>query len=154
MSVFDKNHGVIVVWSSLATLSKIVSIVDDEEDIVCLFKEALQDMDGFLVVTFTDPTLALEHFKENESDYALVLSDYKMPGMNGMELIKKIKDRKPLVRTLLMTAFEVDNKLMHEYSLNKILNGYLQKPIRIMDLRQEINNQLHASELGIPVTRP
>jgi DNA-binding NtrC family response regulator len=103
-------------------------------------------MDGFSVVTFTDPALALEHFKENESNYALVLSDYRMPGINGMELIKQIKDKKPLIRTILMTAFDVDNKLMHQYTLNKILNGYLQKPVRLDDLRQEINNQLHALE--------
>jgi len=146
MSVLDKHHGVIVGWSSLATLSKIVSVIDDQEDIVCLFKDALQGMDGFSVVTFTDPTLALEHFKENKSDYALVLTDYRMPCMSGMELIKQIKDRKPSVRALLMTAFEVDDKLIQEYTSNKILNGYLQKPVRLNDLRQEINNQLHASE--------
>jgi DNA-binding NtrC family response regulator len=105
-------------------------------------------MDGFSVVTFTDPTLALEHFKENESGYALVLTDYRMPCMSGLELIKQIKDRKPSVRTLLMTAFEVDNNLIQEYISNKILNGYLQKPVRINDLRQEINDQLHASELS------
>jgi DNA-binding NtrC family response regulator len=105
-------------------------------------------MDGFSVVTFTDPTLALEHFKENESGYALVLTDYRMPCMSGLELIKQIKDRKPSVRTLLMTAFEVDNNLIQEYTSNKILNGYLQKPVRINDLRQEINDQLHASELS------
>ena len=104
-------------------------------------------MDVFSVVTFTDPTLALAHFKENKSDYALVLTDYRMPCMSGMELIKQIKERKPSVRTLLMTAFEVDNKLIEEYTSNKILNGYLQKPVRLNDLRQEINNQLHASEI-------
>ena len=107
MSDLDKNHGVVVGWSSLATLSKIVSIVDDEEDIVTLFKDALQGMEGFSVVTFTDPTLALTHFKENTSDYALVLSDYKMPCMSGIELIKQIKDRNPTVRTLLMTALKL-----------------------------------------------
>lgn len=106
-------------------------------------------MDGYAVVTFTDPIRALEHFKENRSNYALVLSDSRMPCMSGMELIKQIKDRKPSVRTLLMTAFEVDNNLIQEYTVNKILNGYLQKPVRLNDLRQEINNQLHASELSI-----
>ena len=130
-----------------ATLDKIISIVDDEEDIVILFKDALKGMEGFTVVTFTDPNLALEHFKENESDYTLVLTDYKMPCMSGMDLIKQIKKRNPTVRTLLMTAFEVDNKLIQKYTSKKILNGYLQKPVRITELRQEINNQLHASEI-------
>ncbi len=52
-----------------------------------------------------------------------------------------------MVRTILMTAFEVDNKLIKEYSAKKILNGYLQKPVRITNLREEINNQLHACEI-------
>ena len=74
MSNLDKNHGVVVGWRVLATLDKIVSIIDDQEDIVCLFKDALQGMIGFSVVTFTDPTLALKHFKENESK--LCVSSY------------------------------------------------------------------------------
>ena len=104
-------------------------------------------MNGFCVVTFTDPILALEHFKQNESNYALVLSDYRMPCMSGMELIKQIKDRKPVVQTLLMTAFDVDSKLLQEYITNNIVNGCLQKPVRITDFRQEVNNQLHGSEI-------
>lgn len=120
--------------------------MDDDEDIVCLFSDALQHMDGLSVVTFTNPALALEHFKENKSNYALVLSDYRMPGMNGMDLLKQIKEKNRSVRTILMTAFEVDEKLLEEYTSNKILNAYLKKPIRIRDLRQEISNQLHSSD--------
>lgn len=120
---------------------------NDEEDIVFLFKDALEGRNGFSVVTFTDPTLALKHFIENESDYVLILTDYKMPCMSGLDLIKQVKDRQPSVRTLLMSAFEVDNKLIHEMTSKQILNGYLQKPVRITELRQEINNQLHASEI-------
>lgn len=104
-------------------------------------------MNGFSVVTFTDPTLALKHFKENESNYALVLTDYRMPCISGLQLIRQIKDRKPLVRTILMTAFEIDDKTIQEYTSKQILNGFLQKPVGIINLRQEINNQLHASEI-------
>jgi DNA-binding NtrC family response regulator len=105
-------------------------------------------MNGFSVFTFTVPNLALEHFKENQSRYALVLSDYRMLGMSGLDLMKQIKDIKPSVRTILMTAFEIDNKIIQEYIFNKILNAYLHKPIGITNLRQEINNQLHAAEIG------
>ena len=40
-----------------------VSIVDDDPDIVMLFHEALKSMSGITIFTFTDPILALEHFK-------------------------------------------------------------------------------------------
>jgi DNA-binding response OmpR family regulator len=62
-----------------------VKVVDDDYDIAELVKKALQ-RDGFEnVFTFTDPVLALEHFKVNREDYSLVISDIRMPGLNGFE---------------------------------------------------------------------
>jgi len=63
-----------------------------------------------------------------------------------LRLLKKIKDSNGKVRTLLMTAFAVDDKIFHEYSEKKIINGFLQKPIRINDLIKEAKSQLHAYE--------
>lgn len=91
------------------SLGKLVAIVDDEEDITILFKDALHGINGITVFTFTDPILALEHFQENKDNYALVISDYKMPGLNGMELLRKMKESNKYVRTVLMSAFEADN---------------------------------------------
>ena len=62
-----------------------VKVVDDDYDIAELVKMALQ-RDGFEnVFTFTDPLLALEHFKVNREDYSLVISEIRMPGLNGFE---------------------------------------------------------------------
>jgi YesN/AraC family two-component response regulator len=49
----------------------------------------------------------------------MVISDLKMPGLDGMELIRKIKELNPFVRTILMTAFDVDDKIFREYAKNK-----------------------------------
>jgi YesN/AraC family two-component response regulator len=46
----------------------------------------------------------------------VIISDFKMPGFNGMEFLKKIKDSNPFVRTILMTAFEIDEKIFREYT--------------------------------------
>ena len=56
-----------------------------------------------------------------------------MPGLNGVELISKMKKVNPLVRTLLMSAFEVDDVVFEEYVKNEIINGFLQKPIKLRD---------------------
>lgn len=69
-----------------------MSIVDDDLDIVLLFHNALKSISGFTIFTFTDPIMALEHFQVNEYAYVLVISDYKMPGLDGMEFLRKIKD--------------------------------------------------------------
>ena len=121
--------------------------MDDECDISELFRDALQRIPGVSIFAFTDPVIAFEHFKMNKRHYALVISDLRMPGMNGIELISKIKGMNSSVRTILMTAFDLDDKMFQEYSKKEIINGFTQKPIRLHTLFQEVNNQLHSYEM-------
>lgn len=127
--------------------SKLVAIVDDEDDIVQLFRDALGSINDITVFTFTDPVMALEHFKINKENYVLVLSDLRMPGLTGTELIKELKRTNQFVRTILMTAFATNDGLFQEYTKKELINGFLQKPIRIDDLRAEVNNQLQTYQL-------
>ena len=127
--------------------SKLVAIVDDEDDIAKLFRDALGTINGITIFAFTDPVMALEHFKLNNENYVLVISDLRMPGLTGTELIKKLKNVNPYVRTVLMTAFMINDNLFQEYARKKLINGFLQKPIRLDDLCAEVNYQLHTYEL-------
>jgi DNA-binding NtrC family response regulator len=126
---------------------RLVGIVDDEEDITRLFRDALGLINGITIFTFTDPVLALEHITVNKEKYVLVISDFRMPGLNGMEFLKKIKDSNPFLRTILMTAFESNDELFQEYTKKQLINGFFQKPIRLDNLREEVNNQIHTYEL-------
>lgn len=123
-----------------------MSIVDDEEDIIILFRDALAGIEGITVFTFTNPILALEHFQMNQHAYVLVISDLRMPGLNGMELLRKMKELNKFVRTILMTAFEVDDQIFTEYSKKKIIDKFVQKPVRMFDLVKEVDTQLHVYE--------
>ena len=136
-----------MVRRKLANRKRLVAIVDDEKDIIVLFRDALQRIKGISIFAFTNPLMALEHFTINKEQYVLVISDLRMPSLNGLELVKKIKDLNPLSRTILMTAFEIDDKLFQEYSKKEIINAFLQKPIRLDDLFVVVNNQLHTYEL-------
>ena len=71
--------------------NKSILVVDDEYDLVNLIKQSLQ-MNGRKVSAFTDPIRALEDFKTNCKNCSLILSDIRMPGMNGYELIRKARD--------------------------------------------------------------
>ena len=126
--------------------NRIVVIVDDDLEISLLFREALKCISRVKIFTFTDPVLALEHFRINEYAYVLVISDFKMPGLNGMEFLKKIKALNPFVRTILMTAFEVVDKIFRDYTKNKIIDEFLQKPIGMHDLIKEVDTQLYSYE--------
>ena len=126
---------------------RLIALVDDEEDILCLFKDALKPIKNVKIFTFTDSLLALEHFRLNKSYYALVISDLRMPGMDGIELVNKIKSINPYVRATLMTAFQIDDSLFKDYAQKQIINGLIQKPIRINEFLDEVNEQLDAYEL-------
>ena len=125
----------------------LIGVVDDELDIAQLFRDALQTTNGFTIFAFTDPKVAFEHFALNKEDYTLIISDLRMPSINGMELIKKIKEMYPYIRTILMTAFAINDDLFYEYAKKKLINGFLQKPIQLGDLHAEVNNQLHRYDL-------
>lgn len=136
-----------MVTDNSVSKSKLVAIVDDEDDIVKLFRDALGTINGITVFTFTDPVMALEHFKLNKENYVLVISDLRMPGLTGTELIKELKTSNRFIRTILMTAFMTNDNLFQEFTKKELINGFLQKPIRLDDLRAEVNNQLHTYEL-------
>ena len=112
-----------------------VAVIDDEADLAYLFKEALNQIDGVEVFAFTDPLLALEHFKANHQNYRVVISDYRMPTMTGMELLSKIKDVSPAATRIMMSAFEIQDELFQEY---KCVDKFLQKPVLMTDLINEV----------------
>jgi len=124
----------------------LVAIVDDELDIVNLFRDALDRIKGLSIFTFTDPLTAFEHIRMNKGKYAVVISDLRMPGINGMDLIYKIKKENPLIRTLLMTAFEVDDKVFEDHVKNKIIDGFLQKPLKLSVLESKVHKQIDIYE--------
>ena len=123
---------------------KIVSIVDDEIDITELFYDALSnEIASITFVSFNDPLIALEHFIDNKKNYALVIADLRMPGMNGLELLKKIRKFNPKVRTVLMSAYEIDNDpVFRGYVKQGVIDKFIQKPISVRTLYEQVSYQL------------
>jgi DNA-binding response OmpR family regulator len=113
--------------------NKSILAVDDELDLVNLIKLSL-DMNGFKVCTFTDALAALQHFNANSRYYDIVISDIRMPGMNGYEFIKHLKNINPKVKIVLMSAFEINNKEFHNLLPDIKVDAFLQKPFHIQQL--------------------
>ena len=128
----------------MSTNKRIVSIVDDDDYIAQLFHEALsENIDGISVFSFTDPVMAFEHFTENKEDYALVISDLRMPGLNGLELLKKVKTSNPKVRTILMSAYNFDEEeLYQQYMKEGVINSTIEKPVTMNRLYQRVQEEL------------
>ena len=134
----------------LSNNNKIVSIVDDELDIIELFHYAISgSIDGISVVSFNDPVVALEHFTDNKQVYALVISDPRMSGLNGLELLKKVKSINPNVRTILMSAYNFEeDELFQRYMKEGIIDSSIQKPVTINALCQRVRDEFQAYQLA------
>ncbi|MFL6378944.1 MAG: response regulator [Nitrososphaeraceae archaeon] len=117
--------------------NKCILAVDDDPDIVALIEQALHRQ-GLKVSAFTDPAMALEDFKVNCKDYTVIVSDIRMPGMNGYEFVKKTKEIDKQVKTILMTAFEIQDKEFHNLLPDIKVDAFLQKPFSIQQLNDVI----------------
>ena len=117
--------------------SKLILLVDDDSDIVNLFKELLENK-NYEVIRFTNPLEALKNYKTNWDQYGLVISDIRMPGMTGFDLLKNIKKIDATISFFLMSAYDAIN--FSELEGIKI-DGFIQKPIRILE-KHLINIQI------------
>ena len=114
--------------------AKAIAIIDDEADLVDLFQEILES-DGFKVCAFTDPIQAYNHIQNNPNDYGLILSDYRMPVMNGNELCTKLMRINSEFKVILMSAYE---NIEDDISKFK----FMRKPTTIANLLQIVKNTI------------
>jgi DNA-binding NtrC family response regulator len=115
-----------------------ILVVDDEFDIVESIKLWLHRR-GLDIQGFTNPLLALEYFKNNNSRIGLVLSDIRMPQMNGFELVKRIRALGTEVRIILMSAFEINHVEIARVLPNIKIDSLISKPISLRNLTKTID---------------
>jgi DNA-binding NtrC family response regulator len=114
-----------------------ILVVDDEESSRIGLSKIL-DKSGYKVLTAENGKEALEKLKEE--DFDLVITDMKMPQMDGIELLKEIKQSKSRVGVIIVTAYgEVDSYLE---AMNLGAFEYLNKPIKVDELKKVINKVL------------
>jgi len=124
-----------------------ILLVDDEQDIVNSVKRWLQ-ADGFKVYGFANPLQALEYFQNNSNIIDLVLSDIRMRKLNGYELVKRIKDIRPEIKVVLMTALETDSLELSKILPSIKIDGFVSKPGRLENLVNTIENIFLTSSIG------
>src|SRR4030042_1732702 len=110
-----------------------VLIVDDEDGVLSVLKNSLRKLgEQFRVSTAAGGEAALDMLIQRK--YDLVVTDYKMAGMNGLELLEKVRAVHPETRVILMTAYgsaavETEASRLQAYK-------YLAKPLEIEAFRQ------------------
>jgi DNA-binding response OmpR family regulator len=110
-----------------------VMVVDDDEDLARLFKRLLE-ASGYNSVSFTEPLLALKHFKNDPHGYWLVIADLRMPNLNGIDLAKSIRNISSSVKILLITGFFDDEYLKGSDFIEARISQVLHKPVKLGEL--------------------
>ena len=115
-----------------------ILLIDDEKDILDLFTEYLSS-NGFNTISFQNPMEALNYFYQNQSNCSLVITDYKMPQMSGLDLIKKVreKDIDCKIKTIVISAFLKDS-LPYDKSYIITVDKILEKPVYLDRLKKVI----------------
>lgn len=89
-----------------------ILLVDDEPDILEVIKMSLQQCIFPLTVeSCHDGRQALEKFRQNPASYSLILTDIRMPNLNGFQLANEAKKIRPDIPVLFMTAFMIDENM-------------------------------------------
>jgi CheY-like chemotaxis protein len=107
-----------------------ILIVDDNAIDLELVAEALSDA-KYTLVTEVDSRRALKRF-DDEGPWHLVISDLKMPGIDGLTLLKEIKSREPLTETIIITAYANTSSAID--ALRRGAINYLTKPLHKEEL--------------------
>ena len=111
-------------------------IVDDEEEILLMLRRNLE-MEGYEVTTTVSPMEALGLMKEQL--FNLVLSDIKMPGMDGVTLLRELKEINPLANIVMMTGYSTMANVVDCLGSGAV--DYFVKPFQDLDLIVAAINQ-------------
>ena len=124
-----------------------ILLVDDEKDILDLFSEYLTS-NGFNTISFDNPDKAIKYFYQNPNNCSLVITDYKMHQMSGIDLIKKIKekDTDEKIKTIVISAFIKDN-LPYDKSYITMIDKILEKPVYLDRLKSEIKELISTIDI-------
>jgi len=128
-------------------LNKNILIVDDENMITTTLSTLIKMVLKHTVKTYNDPLLALQSEELMNKSIDLVITDFMMPGMNGLEFLRNVKKKSPDAVTIMLTGYaDKENAIK---SINEVgLYYYLEKPWDNNDLIKVIKNGLEKKELS------
>jgi signal transduction histidine kinase/CheY-like chemotaxis protein len=108
-----------------------IMIVDDDRSLLEMLGELLSWL-GYGVVPFTKASDAIAYYATRHSEIDLIIVDWKMPEIDGMECYRRLKTINPQVRALLSTGYCLDDE--RQSFLNEGVNGILPKPFMSAEL--------------------
>jgi DNA-binding NtrC family response regulator len=115
-----------------------ILIVDDEKNIRLTLSQALEEI-GTTIDTAVNGEEALQ--KLTGEKYAVMLLDLKMPGMGGMEVLRKVRDIRPDIRVIIITAYGTVDSAVEAMKLGVV--DFIQKPFIPNEIRSLVKNVIN-----------
>jgi DNA-binding NtrC family response regulator len=114
-----------------------IMVIDDEKIVGDMAKMSLEQ-EGYYVETFLNAKPALERLAAEKFD--IVVTDYKMKGIDGMEVLKTVKKSHPATKVIMITAFaNLDTAIE---ALRGDVHDFFPKPVKIKELKASISRAL------------
>lgn len=129
--------------------SKMNIVIVDDEPTNLMLLEAIAE--GYEPLTFTEPLKVVEHLQHTAVD--LLITDFNMPGMNGIELLRKAKELQPEIMSIMITANGEESIRMQ--ALEEGIDDFLTKPYSPSEVILRIKNRhiLRVEERSIKALR-
>ncbi len=121
-------------------------VVDDDKDILTVTSKGLE-VAGFHVHGFGDSVQALQHVEAGCKDCEIVVSDIRMPEMTGFQLVRRVKELRPNMKVIMMTAFEVNKPEFDAVFPSTHVDRIMRKPFVISQLADAIREICRADAL-------
>ena len=120
-----------------------ILVIDDEPDMLMLLRIMIEDNTDYEVETTNNPAEGLKLLKDKH--YDLVISDLKMPGMDGIELFDELKEIKPDIPVIIITAY--GSLEIGDEALKKGVADFITKPFRKDSILFAINRTLELARV-------
>jgi len=114
-----------------------IMVIDDEKIVGDMAKLSLEQ-EGYSVETFLNAEPALKRLQEEKFD--VVVTDYKMKGIDGMEVLRTVKDLYPATQVIMITAFANLDAAIE--ALRRDVHDFFPKPVKIKELKASIKRAL------------
>ena len=114
-------------------------LIDDDKDILTVLKQSLE-LKGMNTYGFTNPVLAVEHFRNNAANYDIVITDIRMPQMNGFQVARAVKEIRSDIKLAFITAFEINRSEFEKVLPSTKVDAFITKPVKPATFVKIIND--------------
>jgi DNA-binding NtrC family response regulator len=114
-----------------------ILVIDDDENIRKVIQTILED-EGYIIDTAETAKIGIE--KSQKGFYNLALIDVRLPDMEGIELLSKLRETKPKMRKIIVTGYPTLQNAVA--AVNKGADAYVMKPFDVEKILQTIKEQL------------